>query len=355
MEKKNFKWRDFDTNAPGVKNSGLFGLPFTEETAQVAIIPAPWGVTVSYGGGTEDGPQAVLAASAQIDYYHESYGADTWKVGVALQNIKQWKKYHLQGKKLRTDAEKHIRALEAGKFTHDNRSLIKVNAACEQFHLQVEKAAADLLEKGKLVGLLGGDHSTPLGLIRALSKKYTSFGILQIDAHCDLRDAYEGFTYSHASIMTNALGIKNMSQLVQVGIRDYAISEQQKISNSNGRIKTFFDAEMKKDMYEGVTWKSIVDAIIKQLPEHVYISFDIDGLDPKLCPHTGTPVPGGLEYDQACYLIKAVGLSGKKIIGFDLNEVSPVKGSEWDANVGMRILWQLANWSAKSQGISPLA
>jgi agmatinase len=199
-----------------------------------------------------------------------------------------------------------------------------------------------------LVGLIGGDHSTPYGFIQALAERYDSFGILQIDAHCDLRNAYEGFTFSHASVMFNAIQIKNVSHLVQVGIRDFCEEELQVI-NQNKKITTFFDANLKKENYEGQNWKKQCDAIIKALPNKVYISFDIDGLDPKLCPNTGTPVPGGLEFEHAVYLFTQLQMKGKKIIGFDLNEVAPGK-DEWDANVGARMLFKLCHLLIKSNG-----
>ena len=202
---------------------------------------------------------------------------------------------------------------------------------------------------------MGGDHSTPLGLIRALAKKHQDFGILHIDAHCDLRDAYEGFTYSHASIMHNALKLSEVSKLTQVGIRDYSIDERATVEQSNGRIQTFFDADLKDREYRGESWHATTEAIVKTLPQNVHVSFDIDGLDPALCPHTGTPVPGGLQYNKATYLLHAVAESGRKIIGFDVNEVAPGTDSEFDANVGMRILWELSLWAAKSNGLKPLA
>ncbi len=230
----------------------------------------------------------------------------------------------------------------------------EINDACEKFHSRIEATASKLLDEKKLVGLVGGDHSTPLGLMRALAKKH-DFGILQIDAHCDLREDYEGFTYSHASIMWNALKIEQVKHLTQVGIRDYSVGEKDIISSSKGRVQTFFDADLKKRQYEGETWSKTVQNIVATLPEKVYISFDIDGLDPALCPHTGTPVPGGLQFQEAVYLIRAVAESGKTIIGFDINEVTPSNDSEWDANVGMRVLWNLAMWAAKSNGLKPLS
>lgn len=341
----------FDPNGVGLDNAGVFGLPFTTDEAQVVLIPAPWGVTVSYGGGAQDGPKAILEASPQIDYFHHSYGADTWKVGIAMQPLSDWEDVYQEGIRLRDKAHAHIQLLEQG----DRDSAPQdINDACATVHTRIENAATELLDQGKLVGLVGGDHSTPLGLMRALSKKYGEFGILQIDAHCDLREAYEGFTYSHASIMWNALRMPQVNRLVQVGIRDYSIGERALIDDSNGRIKTFFDDEIHERQFKGARWVEIVHDVIGCLPDKVYLSFDIDGLEPAMCPHTGTPVPGGLTFQEAAFLIQEVALSGKTIIGFDVNEVSPGEGSEWDANVGMRVLWNIANWAAKSNGLKPL-
>ncbi len=224
----------------------------------------------------------------------------------------------------------------------------EVDRAARELNAHVKKNTLHFLKKKKTVGLVGGDHSTPLGFMQALSEQYTSFGILQIDAHADLRKAYEGFEFSHASIMYNALKFKAITKLVQVGIRDYCEEEVEVIRNNSNRITTYFDRDIKRSMFEGGTWKDICDEIIQQLPDNVYLSFDIDGLDPKLCPNTGTPVAGGFEVEQTLYLIEKVVESGKTIIGFDLNEVSPGK-DEWDANVGARLLYRMAIAVAQSQ------
>lgn len=336
--------KNFDPNGVGLENSGIFGLPYTPEEAQVVLIPAPWGVTVSYGGGTQEGPKAILDASPQIDYYHPSYGNDSWKVGISMLPLGDWNDAYEEGLLLRQKAKAHIEKLESGET---DTAPTDINEACERFHARVEKTADEWIQKGKLVGLVGGDHSTPLGLMRALSKN-NEFGILQIDAHCDLRDSYEGFIYSHASIMHNALKTPQVKKLTQVGIRDYSIGEHETIQNSAGRIQTFFDADLKALQFKGQTWEKTVRDIVATLPEKVYISFDIDGLDPALCPGTGTPVPGGLQFQEVVYLIRAVAESGKKVIGFDINEVSPRPDNDWDANVGMRVLWNLALWTAQS-------
>jgi agmatinase len=344
-------WNDFDPNAVTPEDSGIYGLPFTTDEAQVVLVPAPWAVTVSYGGGAQNGPKAILEASPQIDYYHPSYGADTWKLGLAMLPIADWDDTYAKGIQLRRDAEAHIEKLTHGRV---DESPTAINQACEDFHTHIEKTAETLLHQGKLVGVVGGDHSTPLGLIKALAKKH-NFGILQLDAHCDLREAYEGFTYSHASIMWNALKIPQVAKLVQVGVRDYAIAEKAVIDSSGGKIQTYFDADLQNQKFAGISWKSIVEDIVASLPDKVYLSFDIDGLDPALCPGTGTPVPGGLSFQEAIYLIEKVATSGRTIIGFDLNEVSPRENNEWDANVGMRVLWNLSNWAAKSNNLHPLS
>jgi agmatinase len=207
-----------------------------------------------------------------------------------------------------------------------------------------------LLAMGKSIALVGGDHSTPFGAIRAVAEAHPGVGILHVDAHADLRDAYEGFTYSHASIMHNVMTrIGGVARLVQVGIRDFCEDESEMIAKSNGRIRTHFDAELAARRFEGATWKECVERIIADLPERVYVSFDIDGLDPTLCPHTGTPVPGGLSFPEASYLVGAVARSGRRIVGVDVNEVVPgPDGDEWDGNVGARLLYKMIGWMLRS-------
>ena len=132
---------------------------------------------------------------------------------------------------------------------------------------------------------------------------------------------------------------------MQVAIRDYCHQEKQLVQDSKGRVKVFYDRDNRRRMYEGANWKQICDEIIKELPEKVYISVDIDGLDPKLCPNTGTPVPGGMEYEELMYLLNRIKESRKEIIGFDLCEVSPGEDDEWDGNVGARVLYHLCGIS----------
>src|SRR5690606_32262847 len=262
----------------------LFGLPFTYEESETAVLPVPWEVTVSYSAGTASGPRAVAEASLQVDLY-DAFLKDAWKRGIFM--LDQDQTLESTSNKYRLLAERHIDSLEKGKV--DEQLLHSVNEVCAEMVERVKELCGNVLDEGKRLALLGGDHSTPLGYMQALAERHENYGILQIDAHADLRDAYEGFEFSHASIMFNALKIPQVSKLVQVGIRDYCEAENDIINNSNGRIATYFDRDLKASRYSGKTWKQQCEEIISQLPEKVYLSFDIDGLDPKLCPNTGTP------------------------------------------------------------------
>ncbi len=334
---------NFDPNGVGIANGNLFGFPVTEEEASIVIIPVPWDATASYGKGTSDGPDAILEASTQLDFYHPKLDK-AWETKIYLTPIsKEWSDINA---KLCIQAIEYIQFLENGGDLNANPDfqlvVSHINEAQNALKNNLKERATTLFNQGKIVGVLGGEHSVPLGLIEAIDTQNEPFGILQIDAHADLRNAYEGFEQSHASIMFNALkNCKNLTKLVQVGIRDVADSEVKLINDSNERIKTFFDWQIKEEQFEGKTWKDQVTEIISALPNKVYISFDIDGLSPELCPNTGTPVAGGFKLEEINYLFFELAKSGKRIVGFDLNEVAPGNNGDWDANVGARALWNL--------------
>ncbi len=334
---------EFDPNGVGIANGNIFGFPVNESEADIVIIPVPWDATASYGKGTSDGPQAILDASTQLDFYHPKLDK-AFQTKVFMTPISnEWKSINNE---LCIRSIDYIHFLEnGGVITKDSEFIDTVNTVNEaQIALkeQLKERCLGLINQGKLVGVLGGEHSTPLGLIQAIDTLNKPFGILQIDAHADLRDAYEGFEQSHASIMFNCLkSCHNLIRLVQVGIRDIAEFEVNLIEEQNSRVKTFFDWDLKEQQFNGESWSMQVERIIESLPEHVYISFDIDGLSPELCPNTGTPVAGGMKLEEINYLLFELSHSGKKIIGFDLNEVAPGSDNDWDANVGARALWNL--------------
>ncbi|MES2004280.1 MAG: agmatinase family protein [Bacteroidota bacterium] len=339
----------FDPNAVGNPYNNLFGLPFTEDDARLVILPIPWEVTVSYGAGTSRAAEHIYKASKQVDLFDVD-GESGWRQGFFMREVDR--KILMKSDYLRKEAELYIDYISKGEQVDKNKfmckSLREINEGGAMMNKWVYEQSKGLLDKGKLVGLLGGDHSTPLGFMMALGEKYGSFGVLQIDAHCDLRKAYEHFTYSHASVMYNALNeIPSLQKLVQIGIRDFCEEEWNYISNSNYKVVTYLDKQIKERQYEGETWKHIADEIINHLPEQVYLSFDVDGLDRKYCPNTGTPVNGGFETEAVLYLVKKITESGRKLIGFDLVEVG-VGQTDWDSNVGAHLLWRLCNLMVKN-------
>ncbi|MGD8779444.1 MAG: agmatinase family protein [Ignavibacteria bacterium] len=337
---------NFDPNATSIINGNYFGFPFLSEEAELILISIPWDVTTSYGEGTAKGPRAILDASLQLDFY--LFGINKpWEIGIGtlpvMDNIAE------KNAKNRKFAKQIIDNLEQGTNLDSkdlSDKLSAVNKECAALNLWLYKESNKWLNQHKIVGIVGGEHSVPLGLINALSEKEKNFGILQIDAHADLRKAYQGFDYSHASIMYNALKNNNISKLVQVGIRDICPEEIDYIKNDN-RIVLYNDFSLHETLYGERSWLSICDEILLHLPDKVYISFDIDGLSPENCPNTGTPVPGGLSFNQAVTLIKSIAKE-KQIIGFDLCEVSPSlvnPHTNFDGNVGARLLYLLSSFA----------
>lgn len=333
----------FDPAGVGIKNGKIFGFPYSVEDADLVIIPVPWDVTTSYRAGTSNAPSAILEASVQLDFV-DFYVENAWKNKIAMLSIPD--KIIKENLKMREKAAQHIAFLEDGGTTSsdtDQLALVEeINSSCQSindwlFHISLEQ-----MEKGKKVCVLGGDHSSPLAFMKALASREKSFGILHIDAHADLRIAYEDFEFSHASIMHNALKIEQVEKLVQVGIRDLSPDEKKRIEEDE-RIKTFYDHELKRSNFQGKNWEKQCQEIISELPDKIYISFDIDGLDPKLCPNTGTPVPGGLDMEEVFYLIHQMLESGKQIVGFDLCEVNPSGQNDWNENVGARVLYKLSS------------
>lgn len=328
----------FNPSDLGRNNGKLFGLPFEYEDSQLVLLPVPWEVTVSYRAGTAHAPQAILEASLQVDLFDPAF-PDAWRAGFYL--LPMPTDWQAKNVKLRALSQKCIAELERGVALDDPDLLLhlgEVNAASGELNDWVEKQAQAHLSLGKVVGVVGGDHSTPLGLIRALATRYDSFGVLHIDAHADLRRGYEGFQYSHASIMENVLHLPHVSKLVQVGVRDYCEEEEEAIREAGERISFFPMRGLRKRAFHGEPWATTCRHIVESLPQQVYVSFDVDGLDPSLCPGTGTPVPGGLAFDEAVFLLEQVVDSGRQVIGFDLVEVG---GTPWDATVGARLLFHL--------------
>lgn len=330
---------DFNPNAVGQPNGNYFALPYTLEESEIVLLSVPWDATASYGMGAHLAPEAIIDASEQVDLFDADV-ADAWAIKIGTEPVD--KSLYKLNEQTRRYSNNVMAALQEGiKESSLQKELSTVNAASMKVNEYVYTKAKKYLSENKLVGVVGGEHSVPFGLLKALNEQFPAFGILHIDAHADLRAAYEGFTYSHASIMYNVLTtLEHVEKIVSVALRDYCEDEAQ-LMTANPRIKAFTDNNLTKEAFNGKNWAAQVEEIIAALPDKVYISFDIDGLSPDNCPHTGTPVPGGLSYNQAVFLLKKLMLSGKQIIGFDLCEVAVGGDKEWDANVGARLLYKL--------------
>lgn len=340
-----------DPNAKASSSAGIYGLPFKESEAKVVYLPIPWDVTTSYQAGTSTGPGAILKASEQIDFFDLDY-IDAYQAGLFMKKENSTiKKLNKEGRLL---AEKIIDADEAEVKKNKNlqKTLSKVNELCEKLNAEVYKETKALLAQDKISVVVGGDHATPFGAIKAYAEKYPDMGVLHFDAHSDTRIGYMGFVNSHASIMYNVMEkIPGIKKLIQVGIRDFCEQEYE-YTQKNKKVEVYFDQQLSERKLSGESFQKIAREIVSKLPDKVYISFDIDGLDPRFCPNTGTPVPGGLDYPEVIYIINELVRANKTIVGFDLVEVAPhpKKADEWDANVGMRLLYKMTSATLASQG-----
>jgi len=340
----------FDPDAAAAPGSGLFGLPHGPADAFVHVLPVPFEATTSYRGGTSLGPEAVLAASHQVDLYDLETG-EPWRRGIWMAPIDaRIAAWNAEAKELAAPIIARGGAAESGA---DDAAVARVDALSARMNAFVHGATSAALEAGKLPVLLGGDHSTPFGAIQACAERHPGLGVLQIDAHADLRVAYEGFRWSHASICHNVLAeCPEVAHLVQVGIRDLGSAERERME-TDPRITGVFDTDWAKARRKGKL-KRLVRGALDTLPDDVYLTFDVDGLEPNLCPGTGTPVPGGLTWDEAMLVLRMLASSGKRVVGLDLNEVSAgvagdADGASWDAMVGARLLYRLIGFAVATR------
>ena len=334
--------KEAEFGAPPPEQAGIYGVDFPSSKAQICVLGVPWDATSSYGSGSFRAPEAIRKASHQMDLMDQFFGP-TYRYGIQLEILQNIERKNFVARKLVSNV---LDAYAAGEQP-DPKDLKRVNELSVEVMGEVAGKVKQLLENNKIVGVLGGDHSVSKPIIAALSA-LQSFGVLHLDAHHDLREAYEGFNDSHASVFYNIMKDDLITKLVSVGLRDFSHAERE-FADKDSRISSHYNEELFARKSSGHSWQSICDEIVTQLPEKVYISFDIDGLSPLYCPSTGTPVPGGLTYDEAVYLIHQVVISGRKVIGFDLVEVVPAAAGEWDSNVGARLLYKLCGAAGKSQ------
>lgn len=318
---------DFD--APAAQGSGWFG---TEtNSGALALIEVPFDATSSHHRCARYGPQAMRTASHQVELTLVD-GRCPARQGIVAQQ--------LSIEQFNTEATLAMERLRQG----DLDAARLVDDAYARVEHMLGTALTEHWAQKRNVVVVGGDHSISYGALRLALETCPDLGILHLDAHADLRSAYEGVTCSHASIMNRIKALKPDVPLTQVGLRDLGAQEKQRIQ-SDPSILAFFDEALAQQQFLGMPWAEQAQAIIQTLPSEVWLSFDIDALDPSLCPNTGTPVPGGLSYYQAIDLIDRIHASGRSLIGADLTEVA---GDPYDALIGARLVYRiLAGFSEK--------
>ena len=340
----------FDPDAAALPESGLFGLPINKEGSAVHVIAAPFDATSSYGDGAAEGPDAIYRASHQVEL-HDPMAGDPWRSGI----------YYIPddgsiagfNEEARPLAKEILAAGGAGDDPELLRSLSRVNALSEGMNTEVYLRTSAAFDGGRSPIILGGDHSVAFGAVRAAVERHPGLGLLHIDAHADLRAAYEGFTWSHASILYNLTSeLETLGPVLQVGLRDLGQAEHEEISAHPDRLRAVFDSDWSRARLEGRDLAAYIRDSLAFLPETVWVTFDVDGLDPSPCPGTGTPVPGGLTWAEAMLWLEELKASGRRVIGCDLVEVAPGAtlrgGDSWDAIVGARLLYQLAGTTSKA-------
>ena len=262
--------------------NGFLGIDNKFDIKQKSVV-IPFGLekTVSYGGGTKNGPKEIIKASHQVELYDEELNCEPFKV-IGVKTIKPFK------------INKNI------------------NKALKQISLLNQKS----IEKNLFPLTLGGEHSITAGCIEPFVKSYKNVTILQFDAHADLRNSYNNQKYSHASAMRRCLDFKNVD-LISIGIRNISKEEIPFLKKNDSRIKIFWAKDQKK-------WNlKYFKRLIKN--KNVYLTFDVDGLDSSIMPATGTPEPGGLFWYETLSLIKTT-FKNANVIGADINELAPIKG-----------------------------
>ncbi len=289
--------------------SNFLGIPaeFSSfENSQIVILPVPFEKTISYGKGTKNGPKEIIKASRYVEFYDEE---------------------------LRNELcfEKGIATLP-----ELNLDTYSVSKGINLIYKKVKK----LLDQNKFVVTLGGEHSLSLAPIKAHHEKFNNISILQIDAHSDLRNSYEGSKYSHASVMARVAEFNK--NIVQVGIRAQCKEEAEFIRKNN--LHTFYTRDVRLNKF-GKQWQN---KIANYLHDNVYITFDVDGFDPAIIPATGTPEPGGLFWDETMNLLRLVGKQ-KNIVGFDLVELAPSKSQCASNFIAAKLVYKLMNYAFNTQ------
>lgn len=322
-----------------------FGVKIPLEKSKLVIIPVPWQATASYGLGAGGGPELIRQASSQLDFFHK----DSLK---SYNQVISFKAPQSHIKKLNRKAQRVVKKIQdhwkENKILNPKEQKLaeEVNVLCKEMLDWLFTEVEQVYSQGKIPVVLGGDHSVSEGILRATSQQYQGdYGVVHIDAHHDLRVAYQGFKHSHASVMYNVMTqISNPpKKLLQIGIRDFCKQEYD-FAQNEPCITCYYDEDIFSRLFSGESWADLCKEMVSQLPQKIYFTLDVDGLCWQYAPGTGTPVPGGLSFNQVLFLLKEIKKQNKKIIAFDVVETAGSQQSlgEWNGNVSARLLYHLA-------------
>jgi agmatinase len=267
------------------------------KTARAVVFPVPYEATVSYGGGARGGPQAIIAASRQVETYDRDFQAEPCSLGIATLG-----------------------------------ELEQVSSGPEAMMHKIEEAAGEILSDGKFLLSLGGEHSISPPLVKAHKARFPDLSVLHFDAHTDLRPEYQGTKYSHACALSR---IWEICDFVSVGVRSFCGSENELKALSESRL--LGARELHSDPYQ-------LSNILSQLTDDVYITFDLDGFDPSVMPAVGTPEPGGLLWDETLEMIKTVAMI-KNIVGADIVELAPIPGLSYPDFAAARLAYKIISYA----------
>ena len=277
-----------------VMNFGYIGEEYSNfEDSEIVILPVAYDGTSTWVKGADKGPEAMITASANMELYDIETDSEVYKHGIFTESL-------FSGK---------ISTIDMVKAVFDSVKYY--------------------LEKDKFTIVIGGEHSVSIGSVKAYAEKYDDLTILQLDAHSDLRDEYNGSKYNHACVMARA---KELCPIVQVGVRSMDISEKELMDKS----RVFFA----KDIHSNPNW---IENVIPKLSDNVYITIDLDVLDPSIMPSTGTPEPGGLLWYDVLALLKTVS-NTKNIVGFDVVELCPDGSNKAPDFLAAKLIYKLLSY-----------
>jgi len=274
------------------------------ENAKVVVLPVPYGRTVTYRKGTENGPRAILDASDNMELFDEELGREIHAIGINT-------------------------ATPADVTDLKPQDMVNI----------VEARVSDIIKKDKMSVVLGGEHSVTIGAVHAAKKKYSDLSILYFDAHCDLRDTYGGSRYNHACV---ACRLKDIASVVEVGVRSLSKGEDNFLAQAQAQAQARSDIKVitMLDMMKTLAWPDVVK---KQLSKNVYISIDLDVFDPSIMPSVGTPEPGGMTWYDFLKAIRDI-VSAKDIVGFDVTELCPIKDMPAPDFTAARLIYKILGY-----------